>query len=236
LERPETLVSAVERGTDIVINCAAYTNVDGAETEPERAERVNGDGVGALAARCRQVGATLVHFSTDYVFDGRATAPYPVDHPVAPIGSYGRSKARGELGVRESGARHLLVRTSWLHAPWGKCFPRTILELARTRERLRVVDDQRGRPTFAPHLARATLDLVNEGAEGIFHVTDGGECTWYGFAREVVARAGLACEVEPCTTAEMPRPAPRPAYSVLALEATEALLGPMPLWTEHFEG
>ncbi len=233
LERPETIRDAVSSNAALVINCAAYTDVDGAEREEERAVRTNGDGVGRLAERCREVGALLVHFSTDYVFDGTRSEPYAVDHARSPINAYGRSKARGEELLLASGARHLLVRTSWLHAPWGKCFPRTIVELARARGSIRVVHDQRGRPTFAPHLASAALELALRGGEGTFHVTDGGECSWFELARAVVETAGLSCVVEPCTTRDMPRPAARPERSVLDLSKTEAVLGPMPPWTEH---
>lgn len=230
LSRPETIAPALRPGISRVINCSAYTDVDAAETNEALATAINGTGVGALASRCREIGAELVHFGTDYVFDGNATAPYPIDAPLAPQGAYGRSKAEGERALRSSGARHLYVRTSWLYAPWAKNFVRTIAGAARQRPQLRVVDDQRGRPTSAEHLARTTLALLERGREGTWHVTDGGECTWFGFAQEIVRLSGAACTVEPCTSAEFPRPARRPAYSVLDLSATEALLGAMPDW------
>lgn len=230
LTRPETIAAHLRSGIRRVINCSAYTDVDGAETSEALATAINGTGVGALGGRCREIGATLVHFGTDYVFDGAASAPYPVDAPLAPQGAYGRSKAEGERALRASGARHLHVRTSWLYAPWAKNFVRTIAGAARQRPVLKVVDDQRGRPTSAEHLARTTLALLEREREGTWHVTDGGECTWFGLAREIVRLTGAACTVEPCTTAEFPRPAKRPAYSVLDLSATEALLGPMPRW------
>ena len=236
LERPETIDRWIPAGTEIVLNCAAYTDVDGAEKDEARASAVNGTGVGALAARCREVGATLVHFGTDYVFDGRGSRPYPVDAPLAPSGAYGRSKALGERLLAESGAEHLLVRTSWLYAPWGKNFVRTIAAAADQKDSLRVVDDQRGRPTSAEHLAGATLALLERRARGTFHVSDGGECSWFDFATEIVRLRRARCTVHPCTTAEFPRPAPRPAYSVLDLSATEALLGPMPPWQDRLAG
>lgn len=235
LTRPETLAIVEQFRPARVIVCAAYTDVDGAESNEALAMAVNGDGVGALAARCRDVGASLVHFSSDYVFDGRGTAPYPVDAPLAPIGVYARSKARGEVLLRESGCDHLIVRTSWLYAPWAKNFVRTIARNARIRAELKVVDDQRGRPTSAEHLARATLALLDRGARGTFHVSDGGECTWFDLASRIVEQLGLAerCTVRPCKSDEWPSPVKRPAYSVLDLSKTEALLGPMPSWTEN---
>ncbi len=229
--------ASIERGLagDVraVVNCAAYTDVDGAETNEAAALAVNGAGVANLVARCDTLGVPLVHFSTDYVFDGQGTSPYPVDHPVAPLNAYGRSKRAGEEAVLASPKPHLVLRTSWLYAPWGKNFVLTIAKLAGERPELRVVDDQRGRPTSAEHLARTSLALLERGAHGTFHVTDGGECAWFELAREVASLVAPACRVLPCTTAEFPRPAPRPAYSVLDLTRTEALLGPMPDWRVH---
>jgi dTDP-4-dehydrorhamnose reductase len=217
----------------LVINCAAYTDVDGAEKNEVEASAVNAGGVELLARRCRELGACLLHYSTDYVFDGRASAPYPVEAPRAPQNAYGRGKARGEELLVASGAEHLIVRTSWLYAPWGKNFVDTIARAARERPVLRVVNDQRGRPTSAQYLALRTLGLLEHGARGIAHVTDGGECTWYEFAREIVRLEGAPARVEPCTTEEFPRPALRPAYSVLALDTTEALLGPSRTWQDN---
>jgi len=213
-----------------VINCAAYTNVDGAEADEPAALRANGEGPRKLAAACARASVPLVHFSTDYVFAGDAKKPYRVDEPLAPLGAYGRTKAEGEIAIRESGAQHLILRTSWLYAPWANNFVRTIHKLSKERDTLKVVDDQRGRPTSAEHLARSTLRLLRLQARGTLHVTDGGECSWFGFASEIVRIAGHACAVTPCTTAEFPRPAQRPAYSVLDLSETEARLGPMPDW------
>ncbi len=228
-------------GVGTVINCAAWTDVDAAETHEAEALRVNGTGVANLARACRESGSTLVHFSTDYVFDGAATTPYTVDHPRDPIGAYGRTKAAGESAIEESvrqGLSALLIRTSWLYAPWGKNFVRTIAAAARSKPVLRVVNDQRGRPTSAEHLARSTMALLDKGVRGVRHVTDAGECTWFEFAREIARRAntmpaGPTCRVDPCTTIEYPRPAKRPAYSVLDLSLTERDLGPAPAWTAN---
>ena len=233
LTRPQTLEPFIGEGCGLVINCAAYTDVDAAETNQDLAFAINGHGVGTLAQRCAAVGATLVHYSTDYVFSGDATSPYAVDAPRQPLGAYARSKALGEELLEQSGCDHLLVRTSWLYAPWGKNFVRTIASLAKTREMLKVVDDQRGRPTSAEHLAQTTFKLLDRSTRGAYHVTDGGECTWHGFAAEIVRLGGSACRVAPCTTAEFPRPARRPPYSVLDLTKAESLLGAMPHWEEN---
>jgi dTDP-4-dehydrorhamnose reductase len=233
LTKPETVALAVRPGIARVINCSGYTDVDGAEKDEATATAINGTGVGALARRCKEVGATLVHFGTDYVFDGESKTPYPIDAPLAPQGAYGRSKAVGERELKGSGAAHLYVRTSWLYAPWAKNFVRTIARLAKERETLRVVDDQRGRPTSAEHLAKTTLSLIERGATGTWHVTDGGECTWFAFAKEIVRLTGAKCRMEPCTTKDYPLPAKRPAYSVLDLTRTEAALGPMPRWEDN---
>jgi dTDP-4-dehydrorhamnose reductase len=157
--------------------------------------------------------------STDYVFDGTKRSPWVESDPVAPVSSYGRSKLAGEREVvAEAPARHTIVRTSWLFGAGGPCFPATILRLAETRDELKVVDDQIGCPTFTGHLAAALVDLGERQLPGIVHMAGGGSCSWYEFAREIVAASGLSCEVRPCPTTEMLRPATRPAYSVLQSE------------------
>jgi dTDP-4-dehydrorhamnose reductase len=216
-----------------VINCAAYTAVDAAETEPAAAHEINAAAVGRIAARCRDTGARLVHYSTDYVFPGTTAVAYKTDDPTDPVNEYGLSKLAGERLVRESGCRHLIVRTSRLYAPWGKNFVRTIAAAARTKASLKVVDDQTGRPTSAEGLADATLRLLAAGAEGTHHVCDSGRCTWYEFAVEIAAFAGPACVVQPCGTADFPRPARRPPFSVLDLTATEDLIGPLRPWKDN---
>jgi len=217
----------------VVVNCAAYTDVDGAEAHEAEAMKLNADAVALLAERCRAIDALLVHYSTDYVFDGQANEPYPVDHPRDPVNAYGRTKLAGEQALEASGARYLLIRTSWLYAPWAKNFVRTMVRLGGERDRLRVVNDQRGRPTSAEHLADVSLKLADAGQTGTFHVTDGGECTWFEFAAAIVGATNPDCRVEPCTTDEFPTPAERPAYSVLDLSKTEAALGPMPMWRNN---
>lgn len=216
-----------------VINCAAYTDVDGAETDFDQAMRINGDAVARLAQRCAAANTMLVHYSTDYVFNGQSDSPYRTDQPRDPVNAYGRSKAAGEQAIEAAGGRHLIVRTSWLYAPWGKNFVKTILHLAQNRDEIRVVNDQRGRPSDVIQLARNTAALLANDAGGIYHVTDGDECTWYDFACEIVRLSGQRCRVEPCTTDEFPRPAPRPAYSVLDLSQTESLVGAMNPWKDN---
>lgn len=226
-ESVRTGLDAVRTG---VLNCAAYTDVDGAEADEAGACAVNADGVRHLTERCDELGVPLLHFSTDYVFDGQGKAPYRTDDATDPVNAYGRSKALGERALLASPGRHLLVRTSWLYAPWGKNFVQSIARLATERPKLNVVNDQRGRPTSAEHLAATALSLLLGGAHGIYHVTDGGSCTWYELAKATVEIIGAPCAVEPCTSDAFPRPAKRPAYSVLDLAKTEARLGPMPDW------
>jgi dTDP-4-dehydrorhamnose reductase len=228
-----SLENVVKPGTEWVVNCAAYTLVDAAEEHENLANDVNGYAVGRMAERCKAVGAKLLHYSTDYVFDGTATEPYPTNHRRNPVNVYGRSKALGEELIERSGVEHLLVRSSWLYAPWGKNFVLTIRELARTRESLRVVNDQRGRPTDSRKLAEVSLALAERGSRGVFHVTDGGECTWFELAALIADAVNPDCRVEPCTSDEFPRPAPRPAYSVLDVSATEDVVGPLIPWEDR---
>lgn len=219
-----------------LINCAAWTAVDDAEAEYERAHAANADAVGELAQRCAKAGTRFVTYSTDYVFSGTGESPYRIDHPRDPVNAYGRSKAAGEVMLEQLGttaAPWLCIRTSWVYAPWGKNFVRTIAKAARTRPELRVVDDQRGRPTSAEGLARTSLALLLADATGFGHATDGDECSWFEFACEIarlVRTEGDAAAVLPCGSDEFPRPAPRPAYSVLDISKTEALIGPMTPW------
>ncbi len=233
ITKPETL--SVIDGADVVVNCAAWTDVDGAEEHEADAARVNGDAVATLSRLCAAQNTLLVHYSTDYVFSGDATSPYPIDAPIDPVNAYGRTKALGESALMAGGAPFLLIRTSWVYAPWGKNFVRTMTKLGQQRDALRVVDDQRGRPTSAEHLASTSLKLIEHEARGTFHVTDGGECTWYEFAKHIVGRVNPDCQVSPCSSDEYPRPAPRPAYSVLDLSSTESLLGAMGSWQSHVD-
>lgn len=236
ITNPNSVREHLVSGVGPVINCAAYTAVDQAEAEEELATRINGYAVEDLAARCLEIGAVLVHYSTDYVFHGDATTPYPTDAPHDPLNAYGRGKAIAEAALFASSAEWLLIRTSWVYAPWGKNFVKTIRALSATRDELKVIDDQRGRPTSAEHLADLSDRLLRKGARGVFHGTDGGACSWHEFASQIVENAGTDCVVHRCPTSEYPTAAKRPAFSVLDLTKTEALIGPMPPWQENLAG
>lgn len=200
---------------EVIINCAAYTKVDQAETDYEAALQVNALGVRNLALACKETGAVLVHISTDYVFDGQKNEPRGIYDARHPVNAYGRSKYLGERFLETIAPRYYLVRTSWLFGPGGPNFVETILKLAREKETLTVVDDQWGCPTYTIDLARALAGLVASGCYGVYHITNQGATTWYHFAREILAAAGAKTNIKPVTTAAFPRPARRPAYSVL---------------------
>ncbi|MFO0974286.1 MAG: dTDP-4-dehydrorhamnose reductase [Phycisphaerae bacterium] len=218
----------------VIVNCAAFTQVDTCESQPDRAERVNAAAAGAVAAVARAAGARLVHVSTDYVFAGDRGGAWRESDPTGPAAAlcvYGRTKLAGERAVLAAGGETLIVRTSWLFGPAGPNFVATILAAARSRPELRVVNDQRGRPTYAPDLAAAIVALLDRGATGVVHVANAGACTWHKFAGAIVRAAGLATPVHPCSTAEFPRPARRPANSVLDTSRYESIVGfPMRPW------
>lgn len=217
----------------VVVHCAAYTNVDGAEADPQGALAVNRDGARHVAEACKAVGAAMVYVSTDYVFDGRARMPYRVDDPPNPLGVYGRSKLEGELAVRKALAEHFIVRTSWLYGHGGKNFVDTMRKLGRERPELAVVDDQVGSPTWTRDLAEAIGDLIETTRYGVYHVTGRGTCSWYGLTRKILELEGLATPVHPITTAELGRPAPRPLYSVLDTSKLEEVgIEPLPRWED----
>lgn len=213
---------------EVIVNCAAFTRVDDCETEEAAATAVNGDAVGHLARAAAEAGAKLVQVSSDYVFDGRADAPYAEDAPTAPLSAYGRSKLAGErAALAGDGARgNLVVRTSWLFGPGGPDFVAAIVrQIEAGKRQLRVVDDQTGRPTYTPYLARAIWDLTAAGATGIVHYGNREPVTWCGLAREIAHLIDCTVEVVPVTTAEVPRPAPRPGYSVLDVTRFERIVG-----------
>jgi dTDP-4-dehydrorhamnose reductase len=224
-----------EAAPDIVVNCAAYTAVDAAESDEAAAMRVNGVAPGLLAGWCAAHSARLVHVSTDYVFGGDATEPYPEDATVAPRSAYGRTKAAGEQAVLAAGGDGHVVRTAWLYGATGPNFVKTIVRLARSQETLDVVDDQRGCPTWSLHLARALVALgVADVAPGIWHCSPAGDASWYVFARAILAEIGEdPARVRPTTSAAFPRPAPRPAYSVLSTAKWQAAgLPELPRWRD----
>lgn len=216
-----------------VVNCAAFTAVDRCEQEEERATAVNGTAVGHLAAACNRVGALLVQVSTDYVFPGNGCRPYREEDPVGPVSAYGRSKLEGEKAARTA-ERHLVARTAWLCGRGGPNFVEAIRRQAEAGQSpIRVVADQHGNPTFCDDLADALLALVERDVRGVLHVVSSGATTWFGFAREIVRQLGAGVEVVPVSTAELPRPAPRPAYSVLDTGRLQTVLGrPLPDWRD----
>lgn len=220
-------------GPAIVINAAGYARVDDAERERDVAFAVNGVAPGAIGRAAAAARATVVHFSTDYVFDGEANAPYREEDLPNPLNVYGRSKLEGERALRESGAQHLIVRTQWLFGMGGRSFPRTMWERATAGVASRVVDDQVGRPTFTLDLSAAIWRLVGAGACGLMHVANAGTATWYDVARHVYAVAGVPALVTPCRTNEYAAPAPRPAWSVLDTSRLETTIGaPLPPWKD----
>lgn len=215
---------------DVVVNCAAWTNVDGAEEHERDAIAINGAGAGNVARAAAEHGAWTIHISSDYVFDGHKDAPYVESDAVDPLSAYGRSKLEGEqLVARAAPDSHTIVRSSWLFGTGGRCFPKTILRLAAERERIDVVGDQIGCPTYTGHLARALVQMAGARTSGVLHVAGSGQCSWFEFAREIVAAAGLGCAVRAIDTAHYPTPARRPAYSVLRSERDAPVL---PTWGE----
>ena len=231
-------VTRAAQGCDVIWNCAAWTAVDDAESHEDEAGFGNGVIPGNLATAADAVGARLVHISTDYVFAGDATEPYAEDAPMAPTSAYGRTKAAGETAVREGlPDAHLIIRTAWLYGAHGACFPKTIARVAAERGAISVVDDQVGQPTWTRDVADLVVRLVEADVpSGTYHATSSGQTSWFGFARRVVAAAGLDPEiVTPTDSAAFPRPAPRPAYSVLGHDALERIgVTPIGDWEERW--
>jgi dTDP-4-dehydrorhamnose reductase len=223
-----------EAAPDVVVNCAAWTDVDGAEADEAAATIINGDGAGHVAAAARQAGALCVHLSTDYVFDGRAGEPYAEDAPTAPLGAYGRSKLAGERAVLAAGGATLIVRSAWVFGRHGRNFVATILRLGAERDEIAVVEDQVGCPTWTGHLAPALLAAAERRLTGVLHLAGGGCTSWAGFAREIFARTGIECRVRGQTTAQLGRPAPRPAFSVLRSARPDAPV--LPDWRDGLAG
>ncbi|HEV2400631.1 MAG TPA: dTDP-4-dehydrorhamnose reductase [Candidatus Sulfotelmatobacter sp.] len=215
-----------------IVLAAAYTDVDGCESNQELAFAVNRDGAVHVAQAAERIGARVLFLSSDYVFDGTKTSAYETDDPRNPQSVYGRSKAEAEVKLLEELPGCCIVRTAWMFGTGGKCFPDTILKLAATRSTLDVVNDQRGCPTYSIDLARVIPQLCRKGASGIVHATNAGSCSWFEFAREIVRQDGLRTEIRPITTQQMPRPAKRPAYSVLSPASLNSLGIKMPSWQD----
>ncbi len=208
---------------DVVLNCAAYTDVDGAESDRAAAMAVNATGAGNVAAAAAEAAAAIVHVSTDYVFDGSKREPWLESDRTAPLGVYGETKLAGEHAVAQANPAHAIVRTAWLFGAGGRNFVDTMLALGAQREEVSVVTDQVGCPTWTGHLAGALVQLAEHPAYGIHHIAGSGSCSWNELAREVFARARLDCQVLPATSDAFPRPAARPAYSVLGSERADAI-------------
>jgi dTDP-4-dehydrorhamnose reductase len=224
----------LEARPDAVVNCAAWTDVDGAETAEAAATAINGDGAGHVAAAARDTGALCVQISSDYVFDGTATGGYVEEDATGPIGAYGRSKLAGEQAVLAAGGDALVVRASWLFGRRGHNFVATMLRVGAERDVVTVVDDQVGCPTWTGHLAQGLLEAAERRLTGVLHLAGGGSCSWFELAEATFAAAGIDCAVRPQSTAELGRPAPRPANSVLRSSRAGAPV--LPDWHEGLAG
>ena len=230
---PQQAWNAVYRThPDWIVLAAAYTDVDGCESNRELAFDVNCHGAMNVARAAKKHGARMLFLSSDYVFDGTGNTPYEVDHQRAPRSVYGQSKAEAEIRLSEIMPYACIVRTSWLFGEGGRCFPDTVLKLATSRSEIDVVDDQRGSPTYAADLAHAIAQLCSRDASGIVHATNRGDCSWFEFAREIVSRAGLTTIIKPTTSDKFVRPAERPKYSVLSSSSLEKYAITMPGWED----
>jgi dTDP-4-dehydrorhamnose reductase len=218
----------------VVFNCAAWTDVDGAESAEEEATRINGEAAGIVAAAAADIGAEIVHISSDYVFDGSKREPYLESDSPAPASAYGRTKLAGEVAVVAANKRHFIVRTSWLFGVGGPNFVETMLRLAADHGEVLVVRDQVGCPTYTWHLAYGLLRLIEGAAYGIHHMAGAGSCSWFDFAREIFDQAGVECRVLSATTDMLGRPAPRPAFSVLGSERARPI--ELPPWQDGLSG
>lgn len=237
LANPDKIVALVrEAKPQIIVNAAAYTAVDKAESEPEPAHAINARAPGILAEEAKKLGALLVHYSTDYVFDGTKTEPYTEEDAPNPISVYGRSKLAGEQAIQSSGCRHLIFRTSWVYGPRGKNFLLTILRLAKERDELRIVSDQIGAPTTSALIADVTAQILRAFSpekQGLYNLTATGSVSWYGFAQAIVHTAGLTAKVTPIPTSEYPTPARRPSSSLLNTALLRQRFGiALPSWED----
>jgi dTDP-4-dehydrorhamnose reductase len=237
LANPDSIAAALrDVRPDVIVNPAAFTSVDQAEAQPELARAVNADAPGILANEARKLGALLVHFSTDYVFDGALRRPYVETDPAAPLSTYGRTKLEGEAQVRASGCRHAILRTSWVYGG-AASFPTLIIGKAKKREALKVVADQTGVPTWATDVAALTKALIEKGATGLWHASASGAVTRYDYAVEILRLANMDADIRPISTPEFPSPAKRPAYSALDSRALERATGIPAIgpWRERLE-
>ncbi len=238
LDLPQLRSRVAEVKPDVVVNCAAWTNVDAAEENEPGAFTLNAVGPQNLALACNEADARLLHVSTDYVFDGQGEQPYQGDDPVSPLGAYGRTKAAGEWAARTNAPDTLILRTAWLYGAGGNCFPKTLANVLQKNGKASVVNDQSGQPTWARDVARVAADLVeSEAPAGVYHATSSGETTWWGFTRQIAKTLGMDPDVvAPVSSEEFVRPAPRPTYSVLGHDSLIRVgVEPIGDWSERWQ-
>jgi len=237
---PQAIADIVrENHVNVIVNCAAYTNVDKAETDPETANLLNNIAAGNLADAMKAVNGTLIHISTDYVFQGDRNIPCREDWPTEPLGVYGKTKLAGEKSIEATGCANIIIRTAWLYSPFGKNFVKTMRDLTSSRESLKVVFDQVGTPTYAGDLAEAICRIIETGQldkTGIYHFSNEGVCSWFDFAKAICAMSGNTCDIRPCHSDEFPSPVARPHFSVLDKTRIKQTFGiRIPYWTDSLK-
>lgn len=237
---PQAIADIVrENHVNVIVNCAAYTNVDKAETDPETANLLNNIAAGNLADAMKAVNGTLIHISTDYVFQGDMNIPYREDWPTEPLGVYGKTKLAGEKSIEATGCASIIIRTAWLYSPFGKNFVKTMRDLTSSRESLKVVFDQVGTPTYAGDLAETICRIIENGQldkTGIYHFSNEGVCSWFDFAKAICEMSGNTCDIRPCHSDEFPSPVARPHFSVLDKTKIKQTFGiRIPYWTDSLK-
>ena len=237
---PQAIADIVrENHVNVIVNCAAYTNVDKAETDPETANLLNNIAAGNLADAMKAVNGTLIHISTDYVFQGDRNIPCREDWPTEPLGVYGKTKLAGEKSIEATGCASIIIRTAWLYSPFGKNFVKTMRDLTSRRESLKVVFDQVGTPTYAGDLAEAICRIIETGQldkTGIYHFSNEGVCSWFDFAKAICEMSGNTCDIRPCHSDEFPSPVARPHFSVLDKTKIKQTFGiRIPYWTDSLK-
>ena len=228
-----------KNNVDIIVNCAAYTNVDKAESDYDTANLINNTAAGNLATAMKEAGGTLIHISTDYVFQGDRNTPCQEDWATNPLGVYGKTKLAGEKAIEATGCNHIIIRTAWLYSQWGKNFVKTMQSLTASHDTLKVVFDQVGTPTFAGDLADVIAHIINSGQTdktGIYHFSNEGVCSWYDFAKMICKLSSNTCDITPCYSEEFPSPVKRPHFSVLDKKKIRNTFGiKVPYWTDSLE-
>lgn len=237
---PQAIADIVrENHVNVIVNCAAYTNVDKAETDPETANLLNNIAAGNLADAMKAVNGTLIHISTDYVFQGDMNIPCREDWPTEPLGVYGKTKLAGEKSIEATGCASIIIRTAWLYSPFGNNFVKTMRDLTSSRESLKVVFDQVGTPTYAGDLAETICRIIENGQldkTGIYHFSNEGVCSWFDFAKAICEMSGNTCDIRPCHSDEFPSPVARPHFSVLDKTKIKQTFGiRIPYWTDSLK-